>query len=300
MPKIWEGVKGSPVTAVSDFNLETRPLIDEQIATRASAFIKRNAEAGKPFFAYVCFTQMHPPLVHHPDFKGKSGGGVYADIIHELDYRSGQVLDAIDEAGIAENTIVVWCSDNGTAPSVYGGSNGPWRGGFGSGFEGGMRTPAIVRWPGKVEAGAVTDEILAVRRLAPDAGVPGRGERAGALRPSDRRGRRLAVPPRAEPHDRTRSRHRLRVGRADPVDQVENDEGRVPLQRQLERSAHPETAPHGVRPRRGSGRGDGSRSDGHGLRLGPGAGHSARIGALMQSMAQYPNIKPGEEFTGYA
>jgi arylsulfatase A-like enzyme len=161
LPKIWEGVTGSQVTPVAAFNLETRPLLDEQIAARAAAFIKRNAEAGKPFFAYVCFTQMHPPLIHHPEFTGKSGGGVYSDTLAELDHRTGQVLDAIDQAGISENTIVVWSSDNPAGRSTsMGGSNGPWRGHFGSGFEGGMRVPAIVRWPGKVKAGAVTDEIL--------------------------------------------------------------------------------------------------------------------------------------------
>jgi arylsulfatase len=161
VPKIWEGVKGSAVTPVEDFNLQTRPLLDEKIAARASAFIARSAQAGRPFFTYVCFTQMHPPLIHHPDFKGKSGGGVYSDTLAELDYRTGQVLDAIDQAGVSSNTIVVCSSDNpaGRATSM-GGSNGPWRGHFGSGFEGGMRAPAIVRWPGMVKAGAVSDEML--------------------------------------------------------------------------------------------------------------------------------------------
>jgi arylsulfatase len=91
---------------VADFNLQTRPLLDEQIAARAAAFIKPNAAAGKPFFTYVCFTQMHPPLIHHPEFTGKSGGGVYSDTPAELDHRTGQVLDAIDQAGISESTIV--------------------------------------------------------------------------------------------------------------------------------------------------------------------------------------------------
>ena len=134
MPKIWEGVKGSPVKPVEDFNLESRALLDEQIAARAVDFITRSAAAGTPFFTYVSFTQMHPPLIHHPDFKGKSGGGVYSDTLAELDHRTGQVLDAIDQAGITDNTIVVWNSDNpaGRATSM-GGSNGPWRGHFGSG-----------------------------------------------------------------------------------------------------------------------------------------------------------------------
>ena len=161
VPKIWEGVKGSKVRPVDDFNLQTRPLMDEKIAGRTVEFIKRNAGANKPFFVYVGFTQLHPPLIHHPDFKGKSGGGTYSDTLAELDHRTGQILDAIEAAGIADNTIVVWNSDNpaGRAPSM-GGSNGPWRGHFASGFEGGMRAPAIVRWPGKIPAGRVTDEIF--------------------------------------------------------------------------------------------------------------------------------------------
>jgi arylsulfatase len=113
VPKIWEGVKGSAVTPVEDFNLQTRPLLDEKIAARASAFIARSAQAGKPFFTYVCFTQMHPPLIHHPEFKGKSGGGVYSDTLAELDHRTGRVLDAVDRAGISENTIA--CSSDNPA-----------------------------------------------------------------------------------------------------------------------------------------------------------------------------------------
>jgi hypothetical protein len=186
-PKIWEGVAGSPVTPVADFNLETRALLDEQIAARTAAFIKRNAEAGMPFFSYVCFTQMHPPLIHHPEFTGRSGGGVYSDTLAELDYRTGQVVDAIDQAGISEDTIVVWSSDNPAGRAAYmGSSNGPWRGYFASGFEGGMRAPALVRWPGKVEAGAVTDEILsAVDWLPTLASLVGESGRVPTDRPID-------------------------------------------------------------------------------------------------------------------
>lgn len=130
---------------------------------------------------------MYPPLIHHPEFTGKSGGGVYSDTLTELDYRSGQVLDAIDQAGIAENTIVVWNSYNPAGRAPYmGGSNGPWRGHFASGFEGGMRAPAIVRRPGKVQAGAVTDEIVsAVERLPTLANLVGESQRVPNDRPID-------------------------------------------------------------------------------------------------------------------
>ncbi len=76
MPQIWQGKAGSAVEPVDDFNLKTRPLLDEQIAQRTREFISRNAADEQPFFAYVCFTQVHPPLLHHPDFTGASRGGV--------------------------------------------------------------------------------------------------------------------------------------------------------------------------------------------------------------------------------
>ena len=106
----------------------------------------------------------------NPDFANKSPqrGGAYADLIAEMDYRVGQVVDAVKAAGIEDNTIVILSSDNATG-GLYGGdgvpsggSNGPWRGNFFyTPFEGSMRVPCIVRWPGKVPTGVVTDEILA-------------------------------------------------------------------------------------------------------------------------------------------
>ena len=215
VPKIWEGVAGLAGHAGRRLQPARRGRCSTNRSRRGPPpSSQRNAAAGTPFFTYVCFTQMHPPLIHHPDFTGKSGGGVYSDTLAELDHRTGQVLDAIDQAGIADNTIVVWSSDNpaGRATSM-GGSNGPWRGHFGSGFEGGMRAPAMVRWPGKVQAGAVTDEILtAVDWLPTLASLVGESERVPD-RPPDRRRRRLGVPARAEPDDRTRSRHLLRLRR---------------------------------------------------------------------------------------
>jgi arylsulfatase len=130
---------------------------------------------------------MHPPLIHHPDFTGRSGGGVYSDTLAELDHRTGQVLDAIDQAGISANTIVVWSSDNPAGRSTsMGGSNGPWRGHFGSGFEGGMRAPAMVRWPGRVKVGAVSDEILSAVDWMPTlAALAGERTRVPDERPID-------------------------------------------------------------------------------------------------------------------
>ena len=96
-------------------------------------FIERQAKAKQPFFMYVGWTNTHYPLHTAPEFQGKSRIGAYGDAIMELDYRTGQVLDAIKAAGVEDNTIVLWLSDNAAAPTsgpseTRAGSNGPFRG----------------------------------------------------------------------------------------------------------------------------------------------------------------------------
>jgi arylsulfatase len=165
-PQIWEGKKGGEQEAVRELNLEVRPLLDELIVEKANGYIKAQAADGKPFFTYIGLSHMHPPERVHPDFDqtDPSRLGEYADLIAEMDYRVGQILDCIEEAGIADDTIVVFSSDNATALidlDTVGGSNGPFRGGFMSPpWEGSMRVPAMVRWPGKVPSGVVTEEML--------------------------------------------------------------------------------------------------------------------------------------------
>ena len=300
IPKIWEGKKGSAVTAMEDFNLQTRPLLDEQIAARAADFIKRTAAAGHPFFTYICFTQMHPPLIHHPDFTGKSGGGLYSDTLAELDHRTGQILDAIDQAGISENTIVVWSSDNPAGRSTsMGGSNGPWRGHFGSGFEGGMRTPAMVRWPGKVKAGTVTDEIFtAVDWLPTLASLAGEKKRVPGDRPIDG----VDASTFFLGHSKTTGRdHVIYYGSDAGVMSVKWKTMKVVF-RYSNSTSGPIIKPQWplvfdliddpveewdlIE----------KRLDCAWV-FAPVAKH---LGALQQSVARYPNVKPGEEFTGYS
>jgi arylsulfatase A-like enzyme len=190
VPMIWEGKKGQPSTSVMPLDLKVRPLLDgNYIVPKTVEYIKRNAAAKKPFFVYVGYSEMHPPVIGHPDFVGKSTqrGGLFADIIGEMDYRVGQVLDAVKEAGVDDNTIVILSSDNaggGAIPQIGGAMNGPWRGDFvNTPFEGSMRVPAIIRWPGKVPAGVVTNEMLAAVDWLPTlAGMVG----ASKLVPKDR------------------------------------------------------------------------------------------------------------------
>jgi arylsulfatase A-like enzyme len=165
-PKLWEGKKGQKSTAVGELDMKVRPLLDEMIAAKATDYIKRAAKGNKPFFTYIAFSHLHPPEKAHPDFDQTDPTrlGMYADLIAELDYRVGQVVDSVKDAGIDNNTLIVLSSDNAAifVPALgFGGSNGPWRGDFTTPpTEGSMRTLAMVDWPGKVPAGVVTDEML--------------------------------------------------------------------------------------------------------------------------------------------
>jgi len=168
IPHIWQGVKGKKSTKVRIYDKKAKNSLDRETTERTIAFIQNNAKAKKAFFTYVGFTHFHPPWGVHPDFVNKSKSGVYADTKMEVDYNVGQILDAIKNAGIENKTIVILTGDNGAAnypsPGVatgeVGGSNGPWRGGLSTAYEGGMRTPAMIRWPGKIAAGKVSDEIF--------------------------------------------------------------------------------------------------------------------------------------------
>ena len=189
-PMIWEGKKGQPSQSVMPLDLAVRPIIDEKyFVPKTVEYIKRNAAAQQPFFVYVGYSEVHPPIIGNPSFVNTSTqrSGLFADIIAEMDYRVGQVLDAVKEAGIEDNTIVILSSDNpggGTVLQTGPGSNGPWRGDFfNTPFEGSMRVPAIIRWPGKVPGDVVTNEMLAsVDWLPTLAGMVG----ASNLVPKDR------------------------------------------------------------------------------------------------------------------
>jgi arylsulfatase len=165
-PKIWEGKKRQRPNAVGELDLKVRPILDELIVKKATDYIQRAAKSDKPFFTYIALSQIHPPEKAHPDFDQTDPTrlGLNADLIAEMDHRVGQVVDCVDQAGIADNTMIVFCSDNASlcVPSTgFGGSNGPWRGNFFTPpTEGSMRVPAIVRWPGKVPSGVVSEEIL--------------------------------------------------------------------------------------------------------------------------------------------
>jgi arylsulfatase len=156
-PKIWEGDSKNGLKAVREYTVEYRKQVEGDIAKASIDFIETLSKKDEPFFLYVGFTHSHYPSVTAPEFKNKSPAGPYGDAIMELDYRTGEVLDAIEAAGIADNTIVIWISDDGASPltgppASRGGSNGIWAGELGDGREGSLRTPAMIRWPGKIKS----------------------------------------------------------------------------------------------------------------------------------------------------
>ena len=106
-PFIWQGVKGKQAIKVKPFNLDARKTIDREIVERSEQFIARQEKNKSPFFLFVGLTQIHPPMMVHPEFKNMSRAGTYADIITELDYNIGRVLDALDKAGLRNDTLVI-------------------------------------------------------------------------------------------------------------------------------------------------------------------------------------------------
>jgi arylsulfatase len=160
-PYIWEGKTGEPPRKVKPFDLDTRRTLDREAAQRGVAFMERNVRANTPFFLYYPITQIHFPTLAHPDFAGKTGAGDIGDAMADVDYNTGLVLDAITRLGIDQNTIVFWCTDNGAEiRRPWRGTSGPWSGFYNTVMEGGIRTPCIIRWPSRIPAGQVSNEIV--------------------------------------------------------------------------------------------------------------------------------------------
>jgi arylsulfatase A-like enzyme len=158
---IYDARKGEKARQVAELNLDNRRTMEAEITNRAIDFIKRNAGASKPFYAYVSFSLMHMPTLPNPEFAGKTGNGDWADCLAEMDYRTGQILDAIKAAGIEDNTVVIFASENGPeATNPWQGDSGPWRGTYFTAMEASLRAPFIIRWPGKVPAGRLNNEIV--------------------------------------------------------------------------------------------------------------------------------------------
>ena len=135
--------------------------VDEEFTEATIDFIKRAHASGKPFFTWYNPTRMHVWTRLAPRWEGASGYGLYADGMVEHDHWVGKLLDTLDELGIADNTIVIYSTDNGSQTYTYpDGGVEPFRGAKGSTWEGGFRVPLLVRWPGVVAPGKVINAIF--------------------------------------------------------------------------------------------------------------------------------------------
>lgn len=142
-----------------------------------------NEKKSAPFFLYLAHTFPHVPLFASDQFRGKSERGLYGDVVEEIDWSVGQLLDALRKAGIDKNTLVVFTSDNGPwlIEGLAGGSAGLLREGKGSTWDGGMRVPGIAWWPGKIPSGKVSSEVVSTMDLFTTCSLL-----AGAKLPADR------------------------------------------------------------------------------------------------------------------
>jgi arylsulfatase A len=136
-------------------------LLTGRYTERAVRFIE--AHKDEPFFLYLAHSMPHVPLHASEAYEGKSGAGLYGDVIQEIDASVGRLLDTLDRLGLSNDTLVVFSSDNGPWLSYgpHAGSAGPLREGKSTSFEGGQRVPCLARWPGRVPAGTVCREIAA-------------------------------------------------------------------------------------------------------------------------------------------
>jgi len=148
---------------------------------KAIDFLENKRDKKKPFVLYLAHTMMHTIIDASERFRGKSAGGLYGDVVEEFDFETGRLLDALDKLGLRDNTLVIYTSDNGPwnqpaytnkkkghpKGSIFWGEAGPLRAGKGSCYEAGVRVPCIVRWPGKVPAGKVSDAIFSTLDFMP-------------------------------------------------------------------------------------------------------------------------------------
>ena len=158
----------------SDFVLGDQPTTDgvspDQLARRytqeAIKFIQANKD--RRFFVYLAHRDPHAPNSPAPEFAGRSAAGAYGDVIQGLDATVGDLMKALKDEGLDQNTLVVFTSDNGpVVPPKGPGSAGPYSGGKGSCEEGGVRVPAIMRWPARIRAGRVVGEPVSTLDLFP-------------------------------------------------------------------------------------------------------------------------------------
>jgi arylsulfatase len=170
---IYARKKGTQAEVIATYDAAFRAGFDRKITDWAIDFMRRAHHAGQPFYVYLPYTQVHIPPIPDPEYAGKTKRGNIADLLVQMDDFTGRILDALDDLSVTDDTIVVWASDNGADPNFrypagdpdpfggqWNGFSGPWRGGYFTSLEGSNRAPCIVRWPHRVPAGKVSNELV--------------------------------------------------------------------------------------------------------------------------------------------
>lgn len=180
---VMEGTAKEGVKKAIPYDLAARKVMDKIIQEKSVDYIKKQAAGPDPFFLFIPWIAVHHPPMAHDDFDNKTGNGTFADMMIEHDYRVGQVLEAVEEAGISENTIIIYASDNGPDRAYFPdiGDSGPFRGYLGSVHEGSIRTPMMIRWNGKILPNQVSNEIVSITDF-----LPTLAQIAGGKVPKDR------------------------------------------------------------------------------------------------------------------
>lgn len=158
---IYEGKKGDKVKPVVQLTREVKRDLDVEYMKRSKDFVIRSVKNKQPFFLYFNYTLMHWPNDPRLEFKGKTGHGDWADCILQLDSDFGNLIDFLEEMGLSENTIIVFSGDNGPEfIEPWRGDAGRFTGSYFTGMEGSLRTPCLVKYPGRVPEKQVSNEIV--------------------------------------------------------------------------------------------------------------------------------------------
>jgi len=174
---VIHSIAGGAIEDTGPLTMKRMETIDNEITNAALGFIDNSNSAGKPFFVWWNSTRMHIWTHLKPESTGKTGFGLYADGMVEHDAQVGQLLKKLDDLKIADNTIVIYTTDNGAEVMFWpDGGMTPFRGEKATGWEGGFRAPCMIRWPGKIKPGQLSNDIVSAEDWLPTllaaAGVP--------------------------------------------------------------------------------------------------------------------------------
>jgi arylsulfatase A-like enzyme len=164
-----DGKGGQSIEDKGPFGSERQKTLDAEFMVESKRFIREAVEGDKPFFVWHNTTRMHYQTHLPPEYDGVTGYGLYADGVKQMDDHVGELLDLLEELGVADDTVVMFSTDNGAASNSWpDGGNQPFRGEKGvGGYEGGFRVPCVVRWPGHIQEGVATGEFMTMEDWMP-------------------------------------------------------------------------------------------------------------------------------------